>query len=493
MGGVGRVGGTKGVVILATLVVIAVLTTALAGARDPSASAARTGSEALGRPNVVLILTDDMRADELRYLPKTRRLLVDQGVRFTNALSPHPMCCPARAELVTGQYGQNNGVRHNTGRWGGAKRLRNIDDNVGRWLQVAGYRTSYHGKFLNGYERLRPRRKPAGWNIWDTQLGGIYSYSWARFFNRDQVRHEYPTLTMTKRTNAALDRFADTRAPFFTVVNHVAPHVTLSRPWRPRWQAKYDDAYRRVRPPSFRSPSFNEQRIGDLPRGLRGPKVDPTRVRNLFRARVRSLRSVDDAVAATVRRLQRLGELDNTYVIFTSDNGYALGEHRLSSKNYLFDEILEVPMVIRGPGFAPGTVDRTPVTLVDLIATFVDWAGATPGHPLDGTSIERLRDDGRRLARDTILIQTGDQIADSTPGWDYRGVTTPRYLFGYRAGKTGTGILFDRERDPHALRNRFWDRDYRAIRRELTARTRILSRCAGARCNRVSGPLPPPR
>jgi N-acetylglucosamine-6-sulfatase len=483
--------GIRGGIVATALVLVAVLTTAFADVEGTGAAVPVGQAAPQGRPNIVLILTDDMRADELRFMPKTRRLLVQQGVKFTHALSPHPMCCPARAELVSGQYGQNNGVRHNTGRWGGAKRLLHIDDNVGRWLQAAGYRTSYHGKFLNGYERLRPRHEPRGWSWWDAQMSGIYTYHRARFFNGDRD-HRYVTLTMTDRSNEAFERFGD-RAPFFTIINHVAPHVTLARPHLPRWQPKYDDAYRRVRPPSFDKPSFNEQRIGDLPRGLRMPKVGRHRMEVLFRARVRSLRSVDDAVAATVRKLDRLGELDDTYLVLTSDNGYALGEHRLSSKNYLFDEILDVPLVIRGPGFEPGTVDDTPVTLVDLVATFVDWGGATTGHPLDGVSIERLRDGSQQSARDTILVQTGDQLADDTPGWDYRGVTTSRYLFGYRAGKTGTGLLFDRQRDPYALRNRFWDRDYRAIRRELTRRTKVLSRCSGAGCNRVFGPLPQPR
>lgn len=481
----------RGGAVVAAILVVAVVASVLAGVGGPSASAPGEVAAAR-RPNVVLIVTDDMRADELRYLPKTRRLLVRQGVRFTNALSPHPMCCPARAELVSGQYGQNNGVRHNTGRWGGVKRLRHIDDNVGRWLRAAGYRTSYHGKFLNGYERMRPRHEPAGWTRWDAQVDGIYTYGWGVFFNGDRVRGRYITRTMTERSGAAIDRFAG-RAPFFTVINHVAPHVTLTRPYLPRWEAKYDDAYRRVRPPSFDAPSFNEERIGDLPRGLRKRRVSRSRIAALFHARVRALRSVDDAVAATVRRLDRLGELASTYLVFTSDNGYALGEHRLVSKNYLFDEILEVPLVIRGPGFEAGTVDETPVTLVDLVATIVGWAGASPGHRLDGVSIERLRAPDRPPARDTILVQTGDRLADDTPGWDYRGVSTGRYLFGYRAGKTGTGILFDRRTDPYALHNRFWDRDYRAIRRALTRRTKVLSRCAGAGCNRVFGPLPHPR
>jgi N-acetylglucosamine-6-sulfatase len=485
---------TKGAALALSLVLVAVVTSVLASARDPSASTTPSGAAgAPGPPNVVLFITDDMRADELRYLPKTQRLLVDQGVRFTDAISPHPMCCPARAELVTGQYGQNNGVRHNTGPWGGAKRLRYPDSNVGRWLQAAGYRTAYHGKFLNGYEHLRPRVEPLGWTVWDAQVGGIYSYGWARFVDGDLVRHQYATDITTERTADTLARLADGGAPFFTVINHAAPHATLSRPFLPRWQKKYDDVYRGARPPSFSKPSFNEARIGDLPPGLRSRKVSRHRMLRLFQARVRSLRSVDDAVAATVRQLDRLGELDNTYIVFTSDNGFVLGEHRQTAKNLLFDEVLDVPLVIRGPGFQAGTVDDTAVTLVDLVATFVDWAGATPGHQIDGISVERLRADLRRPVRDTILVQTGDQVADETPGWDYRGVTTRRYLFAHRAGRQGTGILFDRLRDPYALRNRFWDGGYRAIRRELTHRTHVLSRCVGDGCNRVFGRLPEPR
>ncbi len=469
---------------------VAVVTSALASARDPSASLSDRTTAAPGAPNIVLILTDDMRADELRYLPQTRKLLVEEGVRFSNAISPHPMCCPARAELVSGQYGQNNGVKHNTGSWGGIKALNDVDGNVGWWLQVAGYQTSYHGKYLNGYENMRPRVEPRGWSIWDAQIRGIYSYLHARFADGDRVHGEYVTTTMTDRSGDAIDRFSDRSAPFFTVINHIAPHVTLSQPHLPRWEKKYGDVARDLRPPSFDAPSFNEGDVSDLPPGLQFRKANRTRIENLFRARVRSLRSVDDAVAALVEQLDDAGELDNTYLVFTSDNGYALGEHRVSGKNYLYDEILDVPLVIRGPGFEAGTVDETPVTLVDLVATFVDWAGAAPGHPIDGISIERLRDK-RRAERDTILVQTGDTVADSTPGWDYRGVTTSRYLFGYRAGNPRNGILFDRQRDPWALTNRFRDPEYSVVREELARRTKILARCAGDDCNRVFGRLPP--
>jgi arylsulfatase A-like enzyme len=482
------------VTVLASLVGLAGALTVVGASQTPTTASPQDASLATGpgRPNVVVIMTDDMRADELRYMPNVQRLLVDRGVRFTNAVSPHPLCCPARAELMSGQYGQNNGVRHNDGPYGGYKRLDRVDQNIGRWLRDSGYRTSYHGKFLNGYERSHPLREPAGWTFWDAQVGGIYSYWRARFFNGDRYGHEYVTDVMTERTGETFRRFAKQGAPFLTVVNHVAPHVTLDRPHRPIPQPKYADLYKRAVPPSLRSPAYNDRNVADLPRDLRFDRVRTSRVVRLFRDRIRSLRSVDDAVAATVRQLAKLGELDNTYIVFTSDNGNGLGEHRYTGKNIVSEEMLDVPLVIRGPGFAPGTTDATPVSLVDLPATIVDWADATPGHRLDGVSIERLRDDSLPPVRDTMLVQTGDGARDATPGWDYRGVLTDRYLYAHQAGRPRVGILFDRLRDPHALRNVFADPRYTEIRRELAARTDALQRCAGAACNRVFGALPEP-
>ncbi|WP_188113276.1 sulfatase-like hydrolase/transferase [Nocardioides humilatus] len=481
---------TRGALVAALIAVVAIATTAYAGTRGPSASSMLKDNAASGKPNIVLIVTDDMRTDELQFMPKTWELLVEKGVEFTNAISPHPLCCPARAELVSGQYGQNSGVQHNEGPWGGFQAMIEPDQNIGRWLHAVGYQTSYHGKYLNGYEHSRPLVAPEGWTTWDAQLTGIYTYNRGRFFNGDNITDQYVTHTMVERSGTAIAEFSAGGAPFFTVINHVAPHVTLAPPHLPVAEDKYADAYSDLRPPVFDSPAFNEPEVGDLPKSLRRPPVSRERIAELFRARVRSLLSVDDAVAETVAELDKLGELDNTYIIFTSDNGYALGEHHLQGKNYLVDEVLDVPLVIRGPGYTPGTVEDMPVTLVDVVATIADWSDAVPGQPVDGLSIERMRDHNRRL-RDTILVQTGDRLRDSTPGWAFRGVSTDRYLFGYRAGEPSKGILFDRRLDPDALRNRFWDPDYRRIRDELTRRTEILSRCSGGDCSHVFGALPP--
>lgn len=476
------------------LVVVLLLVPALLAATGGPVGAQRhdrAAGGAPGRPNVVLILTDDMRADELRFMPNVQRLLVDKGVRFRNAIAPHPMCCPARASLFTGQYGQNNGIRHNTGPWGGDLRLLRRDENIGRWLARAGYRTAFHGKFLNDYEN-HPWR-PAGWSTWDAQVGGIYAYWRARFFNGDTYSGRYISRVMTERTHRTLGQLHSSGAPFFQWINHVAPHTTVDEPLLPLYEPRYADAYADLMPLSFDDPAFDEGNISDLPPAYRFPRVSRDWIVRWFRARLRALRSVDDAVGATVRRLRRLGELDDTYVVFTSDNGHGLGEHRVQQKNLLVDEALDIPLVVRGPGVPAGGVVDERVSLVDLPATFLDLAGAEPGRRIDGLSLRPLLDGAGALDRDTILVQTGDAVRDETPGWSYRGVSTGRYLYGHRAGHPETGVLFDRQQDPAALVNQFEVDAYAAVRRQLRERTVELAACAGVRsCNQVFGPLPDP-
>ena len=125
------------------------------------------------RPNLVFVLTDDMRDDDLDHMPITRRLLADQGMELTDAISPHPLCCPARAQLATGQYAQNNGVQHNWGEHGGFQAL-DPTEEASSWFRDNGYRTGFVGKFLNGYGPHDVR--PAGWTRWNALTRGVYDY-----------------------------------------------------------------------------------------------------------------------------------------------------------------------------------------------------------------------------------------------------------------------------------------------------------------------------
>ena len=468
---------------------------------SPAATSAATAAPPSTKPNIVFILTDDMRLDDLRYLPHVRRLLGATGRTYTEAIAPDPLCCPSRASLVTGQFGQNNGVKHNAGRWGGYRALRHKSNTIARWLTDAGYQTLYTGKYLNGYDWEDGRTKadtprPPGWTVWDPVVKNVYSYWSGTFWNGDKFHGRYKTDVFTQRTVSAIDRFHASRKPFFLFVNQLAPHSTELRNGSLS-PAQYEPRYARylagVKPPNHTWPSYNSATSG-LPSSLnapaaRAPRAVVERWASTWRDRLRALQSVDRSVARIVAELKATGELDNTYLVFSSDNGYELGEHRRTGKNVVFKESLRIPLLVRGPGIAAGTTSRTPVSLVDLAPTFLEWAGAHPGRVQDGLPLDQINPD----RRDSLLIQTGDKVADSTPGWWFRGVKTSRYTYATYAGNGAQGLLYDHSIDPYETTNRYDDPAYRAVRAELQRRTEILERCAGADCNQVFGPVPEPQ
>jgi arylsulfatase A-like enzyme len=211
-----------------------------------------------------------------------------------------------------------------------------------------------------------------------------------------------------------------------------------------------------------------------------------------FADRIRSLQSVDDAVARTFRHLRAAGVLGDTYVMFTSDNGYLIGEHRYIGKILPYEPALRVPLLVRGPGIAPGSHTASTVTTVDLASTITDLAGVTPGRTPDGVSLVPLLHGGPPPARDTTLIQAGGLgSGPRTAPWLYRGVRTARYTFAVWDDQ-GPPFpeLYDRSVDPDELLNVADDPRYAAVVEALSARLQALQDCAGAACNTEFGPLP---
>jgi arylsulfatase A-like enzyme len=498
----------SGTAVLAAALVVCSAAAGLAGTSEPAPSVvpvasgadllpvpaddspvSRAGARDV-RPNVVVVMTDDMRDDDLRAMPLTRRLIAEKGLDFTDATSPHPLCCPARAELVTGQYAQNNGVQHNAGPFGGFQAL-DPTHEIGSWFTKAGYQTGFVGKFLNGYTARDTR--PSGWTHWDALVAGVYDYVDFAFADDDEspasYRDSYVTDVIAERTNDTVRRFARKDEPFLLFSWHLAPHYRLDDgravppPSAPRDADKFADAVA----PSFDDPSFNERAVLDQPRPFRNRRAaDPQVVLREHRARLRALQSVDRAVASLVETLRETGELERTVIVFTSDNGYSLGEHRFLGKNVLTDPVLQVPLLVRGPGITPGTSSDLPVTLVDLPATFAAIAGATPGWTVDGTSVVPTLRGLDQPFRDTTLVQTGDDGGD---GWAYRGVRTDRYLYGVNGADA---FLYDEELDPHQLVNRIDDPAYAAVRADLEQRRSQLITCRGSACNQTFGALPEP-
>jgi arylsulfatase A-like enzyme len=424
-------------------------------------------------------------------------------VTFTDSVSPHPLCCPARAEILTGQFAQNNGVRTNEGHpHGGYRAMNSYRDTIGPWLQKAGYRTAFIGKFLNGY-RSKGRRIP-GWNEWHPLLEDYGAYRYYDFSTRDnKVIHHHPHVHVSDylagETARLVRKFAARRQPFFLWQSHVAPHgacVPNSGPscWGPPVPARrHAGLFRTVQPPSFRDPAFLEQDVSDKPAYLAGLSTSLLRREELqlnFTRRIQALQSVDQAVARTIRVLRATGQLRNTVVLFTSDNGFSLGEHRWKGKDVPYEQALQVPLIVRGPGLPQGVTRHDTVATVDLAPTFVDVADARPTVPLDGRSLLPLaRNDAAKGWQD-LLIQDGPRLGEpDSAGWSYRGVRTQRYTY-VEYSRYGVE-LYDRHRDPHQLTNVAGEPAYRAVQRELHRRTRVLKHCSGKSCRQDFGPVPP--
>lgn len=474
---------------MTAVLLLATTACAAAEAERPAAEAAKI-AVVDSRPNVVMVLTDDMREDDLRWMPHTRRILEAGGRRFVKATSPHPLCCPARAEILTGQYAQNNGVRHNHGRHGGYLAI-DPRNTVGTWLQRSGYNTGLIGKHLNQYYQ-RYGRDP-GWTVFKPLVEGTATYTDFMFFHEGhRYEDNYVTDRIADRTVQAIRTFSRSGKPFLVLANHLAPHDRQDArgSYDPVVAKRHRTYYPHAVSPSFRDPSFNEADMSDKTPGERmRAQVDRTRIQQKFKKRIQSLAAVDEAVLRIYKTLRRTGELHNTYLIFTSDNGYLLGEHRGVGKNVLNARALDIPLLIRGPGLRAGSKATRPASLVDLAPTIADIANVRPGRRVDGRSLL-----GSPVHRDTTLIQTGTTWSSDRPEqWRFRGVMTNRYIYGYDVKRPRVTFLYDRRVDPYELVNKVYDPAYRAVRDQLNWRYRVLKNCSGpAQCNRVFGPLPTP-
>ena len=457
----------------------------------------RSGARLSDGPNIVLITTDDQALVDLRWMPLTRRMVGGEGATFENFIAPHPLCCPARAQILTGQYAQNNGVRSNHGEHGGYRSLEDPERVLPVWLRDVGYRTSFIGKYINGYHPARG--VPSGWERWDATVRLAYE-KFLQYDGRTVTQPPgYHTDYVGERSAAEVAELAADDRPFFMWTSFYAPHGICSPAQEigcrtpPRVAQRFADSYAGARAPFLDKPSFNEADASDKPRAVvRRGRVDVPAAQQLFLQRIRALASVDQAVAGIVTALREAGELDDTVIAFTSDNGFLYGEHRYQGKTLAYEESVRVPLLVRGPGIEPGRTLGHTAAMIDLAPTFAELAGAEPQVPVDGESlVDVVRDPAPGVDR-TLLLQAGIRGPDPQGlDWEYRGVRTGRYTFVYWF-KTGFVELYDRRRDPYQLRNLADDPRYAGIVEELAARTRALGECEGAACRTDFGPVPPP-
>ncbi|GHJ60583.1 sulfatase [Nocardioides sp. OK12] len=467
------------------------------------------------RPNIVLITTDDQRLDEMQFLPETQRLLGGAGLTFDNALTPHPLCCPARAELMTGQLAQNNGVRGNFPPQGGFAAF-DSSQHVGTWLSDAGYRTAFVGKMLNGYGK-NDGRLP-GWSIFNATSHGFADYYDFVQYDEDeavQVDGYYTDYIGEKAVEYAAD-LADGDDPFFMWVSHFAPHPARQRstcksetcgtepplpsPQQRKQQERtgklpHQDRADALARSIIESPAFNEADVSDKQRLVRRQdRLAEGKVVRSARGRAAALDALDQTIAPLIDQLRESGELDNTYIVLVTDNGFQLGEHRWFGKILPYEENVRTPMLVRGPGIEAGTTTDATATIVDLVPTFLDIADATPTLEQDGRSMLDLwrGEEDDDLHPGGVLLQGGPYKPETgETGWLYRGVRTDRYTWvRYHDGFVE---MYDRQRDPEQLTSVSGRPRYAAVETELERRAELLSDCAGPEeCNQDFGPLPEP-
>jgi arylsulfatase A-like enzyme len=482
--------------------VVAALVVAVAGATGVHHSGGSAQAAAAPpRPNVVVLETDDQTLAEMEVLPNVRRLIGDEGVAFDENFDSFSLCCPSRASFLTGQYSHNNAVRGNALPQGGFEKLDGTR-TLAVWLQQAGYYTAHLGKYLNGYGRRNPLEIPPGWSEWhgsvDPSTYRYYNYT----LNENGVLTTYcavpqPSCYQTDvyrdKANEIIRRRAPEAAPFFLWVAFLADHAGNPRDpddppnlATPMPAPRYKDRFAGT--PLPQPPSFNEADVSDKPAGIRQRALLTPRqiagIQENWQQRRETLLAVDDAVASIVDTLQRTGELDNTLLIFTSDNGFFHGEHRVrSGKVLLYEESIHLPLLMRWTGnkSLPRGVHRKQLTMnVDDAETILDAAGARAGRTEDGVSLLRLwRDGGLELGRDLLV--------DNTPGAGHFDAIRSRN-FLYAEHQNGDSELYDLQKDLYELQSQHANPAYDQIRNALALRLHNLVTCAGATC-RARPPL----
>jgi N-acetylglucosamine-6-sulfatase len=465
---------------------------------------------AFERPSFVVLMTDDQTYQDMAAMPQTKRLIGSAGATFSHYYVSTPLCCPSRATYLTGQYGHNNGVYNNTPPHGGVTAL-DARHTLPVWLHAAGYRTSHIGKYLNEYGLRRKPDIPPGWSDWhatvDKSTYQMYGYKmfengvlnkYGNFDVEDPAL--YQTDVLRQKAVASIEATGpDT--PLFLSLMFVAPHGEVETPGsttQPYVRPAPRDVghFARLRePPSFRG----ERDIRDKPpyirRLQRTNRATATRVRSDFRARRESLLAVDDAVAAVVAALERTGRLSSTYILFTSDNGFFQGEHRIVKGKYLaYDPSTHVPLLMRGPGIPAGTHPHELVANTDLAPTALDATGAAADIPVDGRSMLPFARDPRLRTRRPILHEgliPGDIDRDAATHSHtlprYHAIRTSRYLYVEWQG--GARELYDLARDPGENQSRHRDRRYRRVRRALHRDLVRLRTCAGDVCREPVAPV----
>jgi N-acetylglucosamine-6-sulfatase len=486
-------------------------------------------------PNVVLILTDDLTSADLNrktleHMPNLRKLLIDKGTTFDNSFVSNSLCCPSRATILRGQYTHNHQILSNEPPLGGFEKFRFLgheNSTMATWVKEQGYRTALFGKYLNGYNETYI---PPGWDEWYATTGNYLKHTFNE--NGHMVEYDpetnYDTDVISDKATDYIRRTAGADPPFFTTDRPFMMYVGTKAPHQPATPAPRDEnAYPDISLPH--PPNFDEPDVSDKPGWVKdNPPLSVEQRKymdELHRKRLQSMLAVDDMIGDLIKSLHDSGELDNTYIFFTSDNGFHLGQHRLGAGKWTpYEEDIRVPLIVRGPGVPEGRTLDHMVLNNDLAPTFADLARAKTPDFVDGRSLKPLltdhpppTSDWRQrfvlegvaersgLAQPPFITEstvapllTGDPLpnnwrrtsaASAHLGEEWgrpwmKALRTEDYL--YVEYKTGEHELYDLKNDPYELNNEYKTAP-KALEQKLEKQLDALRQCSAEECRKAEG------
>lgn len=458
------------------------------------------------RPDIVVIVLDDMRWSDYSVMPLTQSLVGDEGITFPNYIVTSPTCAPSRASFYRGQYAHNHGVGYGAGGsiWSLFHDTGLDQDTVAVWLHDAGYRTALVGKHMN---QLKGISQPGpGWDDWVVPRK-LKPFNYELSVNGAEEVHkdadeDYLTDVLAGKASEFIASTPE-ETPLFLYFAPKAPHKPVVP--APRHAGMFADAH------LDQSGSFNEADMSDKPINMQRSPLTPEEIamlNTLNQGRLESLQAADEAVAQIIETLDAAGRLENAYVFFTSDNGYALGEHRDEGKSTPYEEAIRVGMMARGPHIPAGQINQALVANIDLAPTFAEIAGATTPDFVDGRSILGALQGGES-GRQALLIEIDSSVGqDDEDDEDAVVVDEKGHRIAGRVRSSWRGIrtadwtyvewgvpaidfeLYDLHADPAQLQSLYADPAYADTVEELAGWLATLVDCAADTCRQAENAPP---
>jgi arylsulfatase A-like enzyme len=433
----------------------------------------------VGQPNIVWLMTDDMRPDEFYQDVALKPgggfdWLQQHATRFTKMWDSDNLCCPGRTSALTGQTAFNHKVFENDV-------FPQLNETIPLWAQRAGYCTGMAGKYLNAYNQSKPR--PPGWTYWEPVIDNqVDPYDYTEMQRDGTVTSpgEYITTHLGAVASKQLDDCLDAKKPAFVAFWPTAPHFG-SQP---------EPAYANVTVPwTPTDPSFNEADISDKPQWLQDWHPTPrdgavAYYQGWETQRIRTVLSVDDAMKKLIDQLSARGQLDRTLFVVQSDNGWFLGEHRIDNRKRLAYEAGQAELWLAGPGFTPNTASDAFDMNIDLAPTIDRAAHAVAGATVDGRALQDVLADPN-LGHDRFLPIHVPAESEGALQPTADGVRTWHYKYIKYAD--GSDELYDLVADPYELANATNDPSYATVKQNMIGMLQIAKACKGDQC-RVPAP-----